>query len=834
MKDYTLFIKILQTPKKARTRSLMIVFALTAIMLFGSNFTAYSQQIQITDPTLENPEEYRISQVRVQGNESTRTQFIINTSGLVEGKVITHPGDDIPDAINRLFRVGLFSDVQVFIENQSLTSLDILIQVVEQPRMLEYKIEGVKKSEARDLEDLISLVQGAAITDASLEQAKRTIIRFFKEKGLWGTEVVTRVEASDEIENRSILYFEVKKGEKLEIKDIQFIGLERFTEKDLLKVIKPIKEDAWWKFLSKKLYKQEDFDEGVTNLLTHFQEEGHVDARIVSDSLWVDDVGKGEQGLRLAFTIYEGPQYKVRDISWDGNTVYTDAQLTQSLGFEKGDVFNQTRYDENLNFNKTSTDINSLYQNIGYLFFQAIPTISKVGDDSLDIHFDIYEDEIATIRRVSFSGNTQTHDDVVRRTLRTIPGATYSREAIVRSVRELSTLGFFDPQNITPDVQPIPQDKEVDVSFLVDESASTSNFEFSGGYGGRAIGALISARLNFNNFSLQRALAGDFTPFPSGDGQNLSLGVQVTGTGFQSYSFGFVEPWLNGKPTSLGVNLSYNFIQYRGFSEKNRLFSSSVSLGKRLRWPDDYFSSRTALGYQLYDVQGTTSFLSAGTSSIISINQTFERNSLDNFISPNTGSKLGLSFEVAPPLPGLSEYYKIKTDYQYHIPIVEKLVLTSQVNFGFIGFFTNDRRSNFQRFLVGGTQLQQRQSFLYDNIDLRGYPGGNDGSIAPIIDGRQVGGRVYNKYSLELRYPAVSNEQLQLIPYAFYDAANAFNDFATFDPFNVKRAIGIGTRLYLPVLGLVDLSYGYRLDGIEGTNTLAGEWEFLFNIGAPF
>ena len=678
------------------------------------------------------------------------------------------------------------------------------------------------------------MVQGAAITDANLVQAKRTIIRFFKEKGLWGTEVVTRVEDSEEIENRSILYFDVKKGKKLEIKDIQFIGLDRFTEKDLLKVIKPIKEDAWWKFLSKKLYKQEDFDEGVVNLITHFQEEGHVDARIVSDSLWVDDFGNAEQGLLLAFTIYEGPQYKVRDITWDGNTVYTDDQLTQSLGFEVGDIFDQTRYDENLNFNKTSTDINSLYQNIGYLFFQAIPTISKAGNDSLDIHFDIYEDEIATIRRVTFSGNTQTHDDVVRRTLRTIPGATYSREAIVRSVRELSTLGFFDPQNITPDVQPIPQNKEVDVSFLVDESASTSNFEFSGGYGGRAIGALISTRLNFNNFSLQRALAGDFTPFPSGDGQNLSLGVQVTGTGFQSYSFGFVEPWLNGKPTSFGVNLSYNFIQYRGFSEKNRLFSSSVSLGKRLRWPDDYFSSRTALGYQLYDVQGTTSFLSAGTSSIISINQTFERNSLDNFISPNRGSKLGLSFEVAPPLPGLSEYYKIKTDYQYHIPIVEKLVLTSQVNFGFIGFFTNDRRSNFQRFLVGGTQLQQRQSFLYDNIDLRGYPGGNDGSIAPIIDGRQVGGRVYNKYSFELRYPAVSNEQLQLIPYAFYDAANAFNEFATFDPFNVKRAVGFGTRLYLPVLGLVDLSYGYRLDNIEGTNTLAGEWEFLFNIGAPF
>ena len=606
--------------------SLRNAFALIVFVLFSSFFTVYAQQIQITDPTLETPEEYRISHVRVQGNQSTRTQFIINTSGLVEGKVITYPGDDIPNAINRLFQVGLFSDVKVFIENQSLTSLGILIQVAEQPRMLEYRIEGVKKSEADDLEDLISLVQGAAITDANLVQAKRTIIRFFKEKGLWGTEVVTRVEESEEIENRSILYFDVKKGKKLEIKDIQFIGLDRFTEKDLLKVIKPIKEDAWWKFLSKKLYKQEDFDEGVVNLITHFQEEGHIDARIVSDSLWVDNFGNAEQGLLLAFTIYEGPQYKVRDISWDGNTVYTDDQLTQSLGFEVGDIFNQTLYDENLNFNKTSTDINSLYQNIGYLFFQAIPTISKAGNDSLDIHFDIYEDEIATIRKVTFSGNTQTHDDVVRRTLRTIPGATYSREAIVRSVRELSTLGFFDPQNITPDVQPIPQNKEVDVSFVVDESASTSNFEFSGGYGGRAIGALISTRLNFNNFSLQRALAGDFTPFPSGDGQNLSLGVQVTGTGFQSYSFGFVEPWLNGKPTSFGVNLSYNFIQYRGFSEKNRLFSSSVSLGKRLRWPDDYFSSRTALGYQLYDIQGTASFLSAGTSSIISINQTFESN----------------------------------------------------------------------------------------------------------------------------------------------------------------------------------------------------------------
>lgn len=357
------------------------------------------------------------------------------------------------------------------------------------------------------------------------------------------------------------------------------------------------------------MYKEEDLEEGQEKLMALYRKKGYIDARVVSDSVWVFDYADGEkQGVKVQLNIQEGPQYKVRNITWDGNSVYTDEQLTTALGFEKGDVFNEEKYDQNVNFNKTSTDINSLYQNIGYLFFQAFPRITKVAEDSLDIHFDLYEDEIATIREVSFSGNTQTHDDVVRRTLRTVPGNTYSRDAIVRSIRELSTLGYFNPENITPDVIPNQQDKTVDVTFDLDESQSTSNFEFSGGYGGRFIGAIISARLNFNNFSLKRALEGDFTPFPSGDGQTLSLGVQVTGTGYQSYSFGFVEPWLNGKPTSLGVNLSYNLINYSTTSERNKLFSASVSLGKRLRWPDDFFSTRTVLGYQLYDVQGTASF----------------------------------------------------------------------------------------------------------------------------------------------------------------------------------------------------------------------------------
>ncbi len=793
-----------------------------------------AQEIQITDPTLEIPQEYSVLGVEVRGNETTREQFIINASLIQPGSTITFPGEDIPNAIKRLFRVGLFSDVKVFISERTTTGLRIVIEVTEQPRMLEYKIEGVKRSERRDLKKQILLLPGTAITEANIEQAKRAIDKFYRGKGLWFTEIETRVEPAERVENRSVLIFDVKRGKKLEIKDIQFPDAEAFSEKKLTKKVKPLKEDRWWRFLSKKTFKDEDFEEGKEKLLTFYRNNGYSDVRIVTDSVWVFDYDGNKKGIKVRFDLQEGPQYKIRNVTWDGNTVYTDEQLSLSLGFEKGDIFNEAKYEENTTFNRSSTDINSLYQNIGYLFFQLIPTITKVGEDSLDLHFDLYEDEIATIRQVSFYGNTNTHDDVVRRTLRTIPGNKYSRDAIVRSIRELSTLGYFDPQNITPDVLPIPQNKEVDISFSLDESQSTSNFEFSGGYGGQSIGAIISARLNFNNFSLQRALAGDFTPFPSGDGQNLSLGVQVTGTGYQSYSFGFVEPWLNGKPTSLGVNLSYNFIRYTGSDARDRLFSASVSIGKRLKWPDDYFSTRTVIGYQLYDVTNSLSFLAEGTSSIISLKQVLERNSLDNFVSPNSGSKFTLTGEVAPPLPGFSEFYKITTNFQHHVPLAGKLVLTSQADYGFVGYLTKDKQSDFQLFLVGGTQLQQRQSFLYDNIDLRGYPGGIGESIAPVVDGRQVGGRLFAKYSFEMRYPAVSTEQLQLIPYVFYDAGNSYLEFADFDPFKLKRSVGFGTRLFLPVLGLVDLSYGYRLDGVDGTSIAPGNWEFLFNIGSPF
>jgi len=812
------------------------VFFIGIGTFFNSTFA--QDTFEITDPSQNAPQEYTIASTVVEGNENTREQFIINASSLTEGRTITYPGEDIPDALRRLFRSGLFSDVEIFISDQTASEISLIIKVVEKPRLIGFKIEGVKRSQRRDLEDLIKITPGIAITEALIAKAEATILRFYKGKGYWYTEVDTEIRPDEDLENRARVVFNIDAGVRLEIKDIKFIGNEAYSDRKLTKRMKPLKEDKWWKFLSKKVYKKDDFEEGKNNVLAYYRKNGYSDVRILSDSVFIYNYVKDLDGVGVHIEIEEGPQYKIRNITWDGNTVYTDEQLSNALDFQKGDIYDEDKFDANLNINKNSTDVTSLYQNIGYLFFNAFPTVERVAEDSLDIHIDIYEDEIATVEEVSFSGNTKTHDDVVRRTLRTVPGNTYSREAIIRSVRELGQLGYFNQQNISPNLVPNQNNKTVEVTYSLDESVSTDNFEFSGGYGGQSIGAIISARVNFNNFSIQRAFEkGGWTPIPSGDGQRLSLGVQVTGQGYQSYSMNFVEPWLGGKPTSLGVNFSYNLIDNNRFSTgKSELFTGSVSIGKRLKWPDDYFSTRTTLGYQLYDVQSNSSFQTAGISNSITIEQLLERNSVDNPLSPNIGSKLSLSGEIGLPLPGFADFYKIKTGFQSHFPIIGKLVLTNTFDFGYLGYFTQDERTDFERFLLGGTQLQQRQSFLYDNIDMRGYPGGIGQSIAPFENGIQVGGRIFNKYTLEMRYPAVQNEQLQLIPYTFMDAGNTYAGFSDFDPFELKRSSGIGVRLFLPILGLIDLSYGYRFDGIEETNPAVrpGEWEFLFNIGAPF
>lgn len=806
----------------------------------------------IENPMEISPQQYEVLGIDVVGLTTTRPEFVISQLGFRQGETITIPSQTTSSAVQRLYQTGLFSDVEL---RRRTTDEGVYIEVYvqEQPRLRGFEIRGVKRSQRNDLRERINLMPGFAVTKASQAQAVNTIKRFYKEKGYWFTDVSVSTGNVDTVRNRVTVYFDIDAGERLEVKNINFSGNEQFSDRTLRKALGSVSEDRWWKFFSKKLYKEEEYETAKANLRSFYGEHGYLDFRIMEDTVYTFPYTQDRlyvfhtpaTGLKINMRVEEGPQYKVRNITWEGNTVYTDEQLTQVLDFDKGDIFNQTKFSEKFSFSQSGTDVSSLYQNEGYLFSRIEPTVEVVGEDSVDIHVSIYEDEIATIEEVSFTGNTKTHDDVIRRTLRTKPGATYNRSLIIRTIRELGTLGYFRPEAISPNLNPDPEEKTVDISYELDESQSTDNFEFSGGYGGGNIGVILSARVNFNNFSLQRAVRGEgWNPIPSGDGQKLSLGAQISGRGYQSYNMSFQEPWLGGKPNSFGVNLSYDLIKYRNSDEQNQLFSSSVSLGRRLKWPDDYFTQSTILSYQLYDISGTASFLAEGTSSIVSLKQIIERNSVGpSQISPTRGSKIRLSGEIAPPLPGFSQFYKVKTLYENHTRLVGELIMTNSVEYGYLGYLGQGQRSNFKRFVLGGTQLQQRQSFIDDNIDLRGFPGGSGQSISPrTASGDEIGGRLFSKYSMEIRIPAIQEQQVQVIPYTFFDAGNAYRNFEDFAPFDVKRATGFGLRIYLPILGLVDLSYGYRLDGIPGTivdgvpgnDVRAGEWEFLFNLGAPF
>ncbi|MEX1010778.1 MAG: outer membrane protein assembly factor BamA [Balneolaceae bacterium] len=802
------------------------------------------EQVEITDPTSLTRSQVEIVEVEVVGVSDARRNFLISTSGLNVGRTISIPGEEIPEGIRRIHRTGLYENVEIDTESVS-GGVRVRIVVESKPALDGYVIEGTRRSDRRDIEEQLNLIEGLAVTSSVEAQAVNTIKRFFSEKGYWFTEVEVSSELTDEARNRVTLTFHVDTGERLKVRRIQFQGNEEFSDRRLRRALETIKQDRWWRIFKRHVYTDEGFREAEDNLLAFYRENGFRDARLLQDSVYVYDWRDNKEGVSIDFVIEEGPQYKVRNITWDGNTVYTDEQLSLALGFESGDIFNRKRFDENLNQRRDENDINSLYQNVGYLASRIIPTITEVGEDSLDIHFDIIEDEVFTVREVTFYGNDKTHDDVVRRTLKTVPGNTYSRSAIMRSVRELGAIGYFNPEGIQPDVAPDLESKMVDVIYNLDESQSTDNFELSGGFGGRQIGIIMSARVNFNNFSIQRAFRRDgWTPIPSGDGQKLSLGVQVTGRGYQSYSFTFNEPWLRGRPTSFGVNMSYDILNYgrlqgTELDQKNELFSAGISIGRQLRWPDDYFSQNTTIQYQLYNIAGTQGVFGDGQTDILSIRHQIERNSIDHPISPRTGSRFQIIGEVAPPLPNFAQYYKLRTGYHHHNSIVGNLVLSGSADYGYMGYFDSGTRSTFQRFYLGGTEIQQRQSFINDNIDMRGFPGGTTGVISPLDeDLNLIGGRAFTKYTMELRYPAVTTDQVQLFPYLFMDAGNTYSDLQTFDPFDVKRVLGVGARIYLPILGLIDLSYGYRLDGtpasLRGPGLEAGRWEFLFNMGAQF
>ena len=785
------------------------------------------------------PPTYEVLSVSIEGieDESARA-FAKSVSGLRAGQRVQLPYDpSFAEAVRNLYTRAQFSDVQVVADEIAGDGVFVRVVVQEQPKLAEVVYEGLKRSEREDVKGDVPLLRGRAVRPADIEQGRYAILDLLREKGFRSATVEAEQRPAED--GRTTVAFTVDRGERSQIAEVRFDGNESFSDTRLRRTLKNTPEKRWWRFWKRETFDRTGFDEDLLALSRFYRDRGYYGAYVTRDSVYVDPEDPGR--LIVEVGVQEGPQYAVRDIVFEGNTVYTDAQLTQALGVQRGDTYNFSQLERNLYYSPDKGDISSLYQDRGYLRFNVAPRIELVAGDSLDLYYEIQEGDIYEFGGVQIAGNTRTKEHVIRRELRTIPGQPYSRQAIERSVRELAQLNYFDPTSFGngPAIDVNDEDQTVDLTYRLAE-VSSDQLELSGGYGGNA-GVLLTARLTFNNFSLQNMLGGGGSRSfpPSGDGQQLSLQVVTSGKFYQNYSLSFTEPWFQGRQTPIGFSLGYSDFRSRSSDYRVARGFGRVFYRQRLKWPDDFFSTGTNLGYQIYDVEGLDggtlrSGLPEGVSQEVTVSQSLSRNNVDNPLFPSAGSNVGLTVSVAPPIPGFIQYHKWDFKNAWYAPLTRKLSASISADFGYIGSITGDD-VEFQRFLVGGSPLETTQGssrgFGKDLVFMRGYP---LQSIGPRLDGAAVGGRILNKYSAELQFVALQTASLSAAPYLFFDAGNAWDSFSDFDPSRLFRSAGFGTKLFLPILGPVDLNYGYQIDPFEplpGGDNGQPQWRFQLSLG---
>lgn len=829
----------------------LIALVLTAFAAAGQSVYGQigSTGIAQGDYLTLQPKTYRILSINVEGVADQNTQYlVIRQSGLEVGQEVTIPHDEaFSKAIRQLYRFGLFSDVKILVERYVGDEVYLLIRVKEEARLRDYSFKGIKGGDRDNLKKTIPLLRGQAVRSGDVERSVSSIKEFYSKKGRPLAKVDVKREVTDD--NRLILEFDVDRGPKVEVKDIVVRGNAALSAGKVKSKLKNTKEDRWWRFWRGEKFDRDKFDEDLQNVISYYNEKGYYDARILDDTSYVFFDKGGSPGVRVEIDLHEGPQYYIRNISWEGNSAFSDEQLSTALGLNSGDIFNTKRYETNLYANKQSTDVASLYYNIGYVRFNVVPTITDVGGDSLDLAFEIFEGDIFDFGDIKVSGNTKTKDHVILRQLRTIPGSTFSRDAIQRSLRELAQLGYFNPESLVPETRIDPERKVVDVTYKVEETGG-DQLELSGGWGGYG-GVLLQAGVTFNNFSIQNLFKGSaWRPLPSGDGQKLSLSVQVQGSVYQSYGMSFQEPWFRGKPHPVGVslshtryNLSSRLIGSSVVTDPNNnlsITSASVSYGRQLKWPDDYFQTSSSVGYRLYRGGSvTTTFgLPPGTNQALTFTQRLARNSLDDPTFPTSGSSAMASVEIAAPFPGFIQYHKWTFDTSWNLPLSRKFSLGVGAKYGYIGSLQNSKPVQFERYLVGGTPFDAqygRVGFGKDIVYTRGYPAGAIG----LRDENNVsnGGTILNKYVSEMRWHAVRNPQLALQLFGFLDAVNTWDGWDNYNPNNLYRSGGFGVRIFLPILGMMSLNYGYNFDrfpAIPGDDQGNKRWRFQFSLGQPF
>jgi outer membrane protein insertion porin family len=798
-----------------------------------------------TDP-FSAATEYEIGGVEVKGAQYTDQNAIVNISGLSVGKKIKVPGDNIPRAIRALWKIKLFTDVRIDLDKHIGDILFLSIHVVERPRLSRYSYENAKKSYHEDLNKEIDrfMQKGSIITEDMKANVANAVNAYYVDHGYLDCKTEVREVADTVLVNSSRLVVAVKSGKKVRISKIDFIGNSLVSDGKLKRLMKNTKDISILNIFTPSKLNRPDFEDDKKAILTYYNTVGLRDARILSDTV----IREGNN-LRLEIRMEEGKRYYFRNIAFKGNSVYATDRLREVLGIEKGDVYDNAKLEQRLKFSQDNRDISSLYMDNGYLFFRLDPVETSIVGDSIDLEVRIFEGQQAIIDNVVIKGNEKTHENVIRRELRTKPGQKFSRSDIIRSQREIIALGYFNAEKMgvaTPNVN--PKAGTVDVEYTVEEKPA-DQLELSAGWGGFSGGLIGTLGVTFNNFSLANIGKPEtWSPLPQGDGQKVSLRIQTTGNYFQSYNFSFTEPWLGGKkPNAFSLSGFYTKQSYGGVEGTNSYQSLgiggiSAGIGARLRKPDDYFVSQTTLNLQNINLDNWQSGafnadgrkITAGNYYNFSINQTFSRNSIDNPLFPTSGSRVQLAMQFTPPYSLFKsaatleneankpeekfkflEYQKYKLTAEWYTPLgSSKFVLRAAAKMGILGYY-NEKigLSPFERFSLGGNGLsgQGQGQFLLgtDIISLRGYEAGqlsaNNGSS-------QGSAAAYNKFTMDVRYPFTTNPNSTIYALAFAEGGNAWNSMKDYNPFNLYRSAGLGLRVFLPMFGTLGFDYAMGLD----------------------
>ncbi len=844
-------------------RPLLYFWVFGLILFSGSH--SYAQ-----NESFVKGKSYILDSISVSGIKTFNTQTVISYSGLNKGQKINVPGEDVSAVIKKLWGLELFSDINFYVTKVKNNKISLEIDVVELPTLTNVKINGLKKGVIESLIKDTDLTTGKKLSESFLTNTKNYIENKYKKEGFLDTNV-SLITSKDSIgENSFKMVVNVDKGSRIKIKEINFVGNEIFKSNKLRSKLKNTKHKTSKRIWKRSKFIEKDFKEDLSSLINFYKEEGYRDARILSDTLIRNDNGSNTISLNL--DVEEGSKYYFGDIDFIGNTVYSNNILQRVLGLKKGDVYNGVLLKKRIadNSKPDGEDITNLYQNSGYLFSNVNAVEVSATEDTINFEIRITEGKLANFNKISVEGNTKTNDHVIYRELRTKPGELYSKSKLVRTVREVGQLGFFDAEQINPQIENVdPNSGTIDVRFDLVESGA-SQIELQGGYGqGGFIGTL---GLSFNNFSMRNILdKTKYKPLPMGDGQTLALRLQASQF-YSTYSFSFSEPWLGGSQpvqfsTSLQHTIQYRYDFFTGLADKTQSFQiSGITLGlaKRLQVPDDFFQLSQAISFQYYNLQnyytGLFTFGDGESNNLAYTVNLTRNNTRINPIFPTGGSTFSINAKFTPPYSLFSgkdysnlasleefqdengnpltevidqerfrwlEFYKIKFNGTWYTQVYEKLTLKTQVDFGFIGAY-NLSRGNipFERFFLGGDGMVSYALDGRETIALRGYPNQSLSS--------RDGSNIYNKFSLELRYPITLKPSASIYALTFLEAGNGYNSFREFNPFSSKRSAGAGVRIFMPAFGLLGIDFAYGFDNVNSNLTTPNGWETHFVIGQRF